>query len=1002
MVAIAADRNLLFGLLALQNGLINQVQLVAAFQAWTLDRARALADHFIALGHLNQAQRAVVEAMADLHVAKHGDIERSLAAVSAGISTRESLAQIGDTQIHATLARLSSALTDRDQDADDDYDRTASYALGTATSDGQRFRVLRPHARGGLGAVFVALDTELHREVALKQILESHADDPVSRQRFLLEAEVTGGLEHPGIVPVYGLGAYPDGRPYYAMRFIRGDSLKESIERFHADEALKKDPGRRSLELSKLLRRFLDVCNAIGYAHSRGVLHRDIKPANVILGRHGETLVVDWGLAKTIGRSDPASGERTLLPSTGSGSAETLPGSALGTPAYMSPEQAEGDLDRLGPRSDVYSLGATLYCLLTGKPPREGDVADVLSAVQRGDFPPPRQIDASIERPLEAVCLKAMSLKPAGRYATAKVLAEEIERWLAGEPVAAWPEPWTARTRRQFARHRTLAAATAAAVVVAMVGLAAVLVVQADNNRRLVTSNDQLRAAVVREQRAVQQVQTAMDRESDTNRRLTIAHAREQKARQQVQEQLALALDAVENSTREASESALLDPALRAFHRLNLEKALAFYKRLRASLEDRTVDDPETRGNLAMAYDRMATISDRLGAHDEAGEAFRKAIALREVLVRDQPALMQHRRDLASSYSESGRHLCTTGRSAEGLGAYRRAIGLWEQLARDSPGTDALIGLSRTLQSLGYSHNHSARYDEALKVFRRALEIRERLARDHPEEPQYRTDLASTLRVMGGSFFLSDRSAEALEAYGKAQALLERQVQVDPSDLQSRSGLAIVLNNIGLEHMRRGRLDEALALFRRNLTIHQELVKAHPTNPYYRNMVALAQTNVGEALCLAARFDEAIPPIRDALALDEALALAYPGQFGSNLIIDRSLLAGARVATGRTSEARAELREAERLLGQAPDQDDHTLVHLARGYAVVSAAVGADERRAYADRAMTTLRRAVAAGWRGGSDLRSDPSFVPLRSRADFQELEMDLSFPDDPFVRGD
>src|SRR5262249_28799602 len=153
-----------------------------------------------------------------------------------------------------------------------------------ATSDGQRFRVLRPHARGGLGAVFVALDSELHREVALKQILDSQADDPVSRQRFLLEAEVTGGLEHPGIVPVYGLATYGGGRPYYAMRFIRGDSLRGAIDRFHADETLKKEPSQRSLELRKLLRRFTDVCDAIGYAHSRGVLHRDIKPGNIIVG----------------------------------------------------------------------------------------------------------------------------------------------------------------------------------------------------------------------------------------------------------------------------------------------------------------------------------------------------------------------------------------------------------------------------------------------------------------------------------------------------------------------------------------------------------------------------------------------------------------------------------------------------------------------------------------------------------------------------------------------
>src|SRR5262249_4094551 len=156
--------------------------------------------------------------------------------------------------------------------------------------------------------------------------------------------------------PVDGLGSYGDGRPYYAMRFIRGDSLKEAIDRFHADPALKSSPGRRSLELRKLLRRFLDVCNAIEYAHSRGVLHRDIKPGNIIVGKHGETLVVDWGLAKARGRTDLAAPveERPLVPSSASGSAETLPGTALGTPAYMSPEQARGDLEHLGPRSDVY------------------------------------------------------------------------------------------------------------------------------------------------------------------------------------------------------------------------------------------------------------------------------------------------------------------------------------------------------------------------------------------------------------------------------------------------------------------------------------------------------------------------------------------------------------------------------------------------------------------------------------------------------------------------
>src|SRR5262249_41243860 len=163
------------------------------------------------------------------------------------------------------------------------------------------------------------------------------------------EAEITGGLEHPGIVPVYGLGHTPDGRPFYAMRFIRGDSLKEAVNRFHEAEA---QPGRTSgqstLELRELLGRFIDVCDAIAYAHSRGVLHRDLKPGNIMLGRYGETLVVDWGLAKAVDRPEerpPDPIEQPLRPSSGSRLDPTQAGAAMGTPAYMSPEQAEGRLD---------------------------------------------------------------------------------------------------------------------------------------------------------------------------------------------------------------------------------------------------------------------------------------------------------------------------------------------------------------------------------------------------------------------------------------------------------------------------------------------------------------------------------------------------------------------------------------------------------------------------------------------------------------------------------
>jgi hypothetical protein len=231
MAALAPDRNLLFGLLALQNGLINEGQLVVAFQAWTLDNSRSLADHLEKRGDLTGAESALLEALVSRHLESHGiDMTRSLAADSVSNVMREILAKLAGADLDATLDHVAA---DQGLTENGDAGRTAGYAIGAATSEGQRFQVLRLHARGGLGAVFVALDSELNREVALKQILDQHADDTTSRQRFLAEAEITGGLEHPGIVPVYGLGSYENGRPYYAMRLIRGQSMKEAIAQFH-------------------------------------------------------------------------------------------------------------------------------------------------------------------------------------------------------------------------------------------------------------------------------------------------------------------------------------------------------------------------------------------------------------------------------------------------------------------------------------------------------------------------------------------------------------------------------------------------------------------------------------------------------------------------------------------------------------------------------------------------------------------------------------------------
>jgi serine/threonine protein kinase/tetratricopeptide (TPR) repeat protein len=922
MATTAAESNLLFGLLALQNGLIDQDQLVAAFRAWTRDRSRALADYLAARGDLDADQRAGVEAMVGLHIKKHGDAGRSLAALPAGRSTRESLAAIGDPVIEHTLTQLASG-------SDDDPDRTASYAVGTATADGQRYRVLRPHARGGLGAVFVALDAELHREVALKQILDAHADDPVSRQRFLLEAEVTGGLEHPGIVPVYGLGTHGDGRPFYAMRFIRGDSLKQAIEHFHADARMKTVAGGRSLELRKLLRRFLDVCNAIGYAHSRGVLHRDIKPGNIIVGRHGETLVVDWGLAKARGRADSAESadERPLVPSSASGSAETLPGSALGTPAYMSPEQARGDLEAMGPRSDVYSLGATLYCLLTGRPPvADDDLGAVLRAVQAGEFPPPRRLDAAIDPALEAVCLKAMALRPEDRYAMPRSLAEDIERWMADEPVSAWREPLARRARRWAWRNRTAVAAVAVALVAGVVGLGAVAGVQARANSELNDAYRETSQALEETKREKTKADEALAQAEAVSTFLVEGFRSPDPSLAGSDVKVADLLDrATERLNLQftgstATKGALLHALGRTYMGLGLyhkavtilaqalearqaasgadhpdtlatrsilalastyagrvAEALALHE---STLERRKAvlgpDHPDTlgsRGNLAFAYQAAGRMAEALALHESTLER-REA-----VLGPDHPDTLGSRGNVATAYGEAGRH-------SEAIALHQKTVKLMEsKLGPDHPQT------LTCRNNLAVAYWRAGRTAEAIAMDEATLKLREaKLGPDHPDTLQTRRNLANGL-------FDEGRLSESIALNEGTLKLTEARLGVDhPVTLINRNNLA---NAYGAA----GRLPESIALHESTLRLREaKLGPDHPDTLMSRFNLGLSYFNAGRFSDAAAMHEATLKPREAKLGAD------HPDTHRT-----RNELASTYEALGRSTEALGRSIEAERL-----------------------------------------------------------------------------------------
>ena len=325
---------------------------------------------------------------------------------------------------------------------------------------------------GGLGVVLVGEEVQLHRRVAIKQLKPGSLSNPGARERFFAEAEITAHLDHPGVVPIFRSGRDDLGQPYYAMRFIEGEKLGQAIQRLYDDRAASSVASQHIDKFRQLLRCFVSVCQTIGHAHSRGVLHRDLKPDNVMLGAFGAVLVVDWGLAKRFDRPDSEieTAESPVIDESAVGA--TRQGWAKGSPAFMSPEQAEGDWANVSPASDIYGLGATLYVLLTGQLPYTGDTStEIVSKVKAGPCTPPEQVNRSVPKALAAICNKAMSRQAGARYPSALDLAEDIQRWLDDKPVNVFRDSVAVRSWRWMRQHRPLVAALAATVLVGVVGL---------------------------------------------------------------------------------------------------------------------------------------------------------------------------------------------------------------------------------------------------------------------------------------------------------------------------------------------------------------------------------------------------------------------------------------------------------------------------------------------------------------------------------------------------
>jgi serine/threonine-protein kinase len=1058
-------RELLFVLQGLQTGLIETDELLSAIRQCNADKARSLRETLLAQAAMTSEACGVIDSVVLQHVQKHGDPDRSLKRLAAGVAPtlRYELSTLLPADFEHARAGETAASAQA-VDGDDRGGATQNADVGTVlrtpadvpgdilrfvAADGSasppRFAVLRPHARGGLGIVHVALDLELKREVALKQIQECYADDASSRARFVFEAEVTGALEHPGIVPVYSLGADAKGRPFYAMRFIRGVTLGDEIAAHHSNEGMSTDPGARALQLRKLLRRFIDVCNAIDYAHGRGVLHRDLKPANIVVGEHGETLVVDWGLAKAVGKSESGAADQLIiLPGSTNGSAETVEGSALGTPSYMSPEQALGDLDRLGPGSDVCSLGATLYCLLTGRPPFAGrDALEALVKARNSDFPPPRRIDRAIPPTLEAIVLKALAHNPEQRYGTARGLADDIERWMADEPTSARRERFDERARRWMRRRRTTVIAAVAALLAGLAGLGAVVAVQSSANAALLSANSQLAASNRRERQANVSLQSA-------NQKLAASNQRER-------ERFALALDAIKTFHTGVSEDILFkEKAFEGLRTKLLQGAANFYGKLETLLRDHP--DRDSRRALSEAYAELAELTDEIGSQKRAVAIYQQSLDLHRALAAEPDAN-------DSDKLNSLRALVEVGRAHQQIGELDRARAIFEESLKiagqlpDTIDSKRARGLmARSYWNLASVEIDLSHPDQAIAANRKARAIQEELVEKYPEDVQLKVDLVNTdlnngynllthknnpdealicferaralgERVVAGETENADhlrvlsecssligfvrleqgRFKLALEALKRAQAIQRKLVEKNPNVTLYQDYLAGDLGNIGIAYVKAGNPQKALEAFTASRRILERLAAADPSAVKFQRDLASTINNIGDLDLGLGRVGDALEVYGEARRLLELLVNAHPKQQHYQLGLAFSLAGQgrAKLKQEKTTEAVALLRASSAIWERLTLSTHESLYVLAGNHALLSglaqpaaSIISPRDAEIEAQRAVECLKKPMAAGYRTAADLRADPQFRALQGRSDFESLLADLQFPQEPFAR--
>ncbi|MCH8827965.1 MAG: serine/threonine protein kinase [Planctomycetes bacterium] len=762
---------------------------------------------------------------------------------------------------------------------------------------GERYLRLEDIGQGGLGRVWKVYDTHLQREVAVKEPLPEVAGDPHVVALLEQEARITARLEHPAIVTLHSLRRDASQRPYYVMRLVEGERLDEVIAEYHHGDW--KDAGEKRLLWNRLLKEFSTVCDAIAYAHSRHVVHRDLKPQNIILGEFGKTIVLDWGLAKRIDKT--ASDNAQPAADADAVSSESDPTDPMadtifrketppaggntvvaGTPAYMSPEQMQGRVDY---RTDIFGLGAVLYHILTGTAPygrsagRENQsvrINECFERIARADFPSPRRIAPQTPRALEAVCMKAMSRDPAQRYSSAAELREEINCYLADEPLHVRPDRPLAWIGRRLRRHKRAAIALTVLAVVAITGIS------------------------IQWQRA-----EAGETEARENNKNT------EKQRDRAERFLALASGLGDYLIQTGAEKLVDTPGTAAVRKELVEKSLHYYQTI---IDERGDQAGDAKAKLALAHFHMGVIHSELGENNAARISYQTALSQQELLLVKNPRDADLQEKLVKTVNNLALLEQRSIHLDRAVKLLFRAGELWNDLRQRFPENASFVWKAAgNYTNIGVAHRLRQDYPAAKRAYVTAVKLLSGYVKKYPTDHAARGALAGARMNLAN--LLSDEGdiPESLRLYRLAVADFTTSARAQPGSRDIWSALADAISNYAVLLRQMGAIEKAVQEYEKAIDIRSKLHRFNPQIPAYTDSLASTHLNLGIALQASGKSPLALEHFKKAASLRRELNKTFPDtpRFQSNLSNALIKLAESLATVGKHENALKLFSEAE-------------------------------------------------------------------------------------------